>query len=324
MVLTSFVKVLRCDLMLCLNGGRNTLRTCLRTSLYTLAHMFPSYDALKKYIYQLEKQQHDLGRSSHDLEANERETLIEQATRTATDSVFVPLLDRELKKIVFFYESQEKELLDAVANLEELVKDQEEAGLAAEHQYLVEGEEDDDDDDDDDDEPASLSLSRDESRPPKRRRRRSSATPRYVAGETILFRLLLSFLRCAPGNTIPEERPIRHRYSISSSDESAGDLETSVASIRQAPIIHGATYPRAGSSSKSPLGKARSLANKLNFMRDSSLSQNDENIWTAKTDFAWDTRILFKRRITALYIQLISLKSYVEINYSGFRKILKK
>jgi len=147
----------------------------------------PSYDALKKYIYQLEKQQHDLGRSSHDLEANERETLIQQATRTATDSVFVPLLDRELKKIVFFYESQEKELMDAVTNLEESAKDQEEAGLAAEHHYLVEGEEDDDDDDDD--EPASPSLSREESGSPKRRRRRSSAAPRYVAGETLLPRL---------------------------------------------------------------------------------------------------------------------------------------
>jgi phosphate transporter len=59
-------------------------------------------------------------------------------------------------------------------------------------------------------------------------------------------------------------------------------------------------------------------------MRDSISSSHDENIWTARTDFAWDTRILFKRRITALYIQLTSLKSYVEINYSGFRKILKK
>jgi phosphate transporter len=316
--LTLFVKVLRCDLMLCLNGGTSILRTCLRTLLYTLAHMPPSYDALKKYIYQLEKQQHDLGRSSHDLEANERETLIQQATRTATDSVFVPLLDRELKKIVFFYESQEKELLDAVTNLEELVKDQEEAGLAAEHQYLVDGEEDDDDDDDD--EPASPSQ---ESGPPKRRRRRSSAAPRYVAGETILLKLLMS-LQCSSGNTIPEERSIQHRYSISSSEGSAADLETSVASIHQAPITHGVTSSRAASSSMSPLGKARSIANKFNFMRDSSLSRNDENIWTAKTDFAWDIRILFKRRITALYIQLTSLKSYVEINYSGFRKILKK
>lgn len=127
-----------------------------------------------------------------------------------------------------------------------------------------------------------------------------------------------------PGHTIPEERSVRRRYSVSSSEGSVGDLEASLASVRQT-SFHAATFPRAGSSSKSPVGKARSLANKFNFMRDSvSSSQNDENVWTAKTDFAWDTRILFKRRITALYIQLTSLKSYVEINYSGFRKILKK
>jgi phosphate transporter len=131
----------------------------------------------------LEKQQHDLSRSSHDLEANERESLIQQTTRTATDAVFVPLLDRELKKMVFFYESQEKELLDAVTNLEELVREQEEAGLAAEDQYMIEGE---DEDDDEDDEPTSPTLSRDESGPSKRRRRRSSAAPRYTAGETLL------------------------------------------------------------------------------------------------------------------------------------------
>lgn len=149
--------------------------TCLR-----------SYDALKKYIYQLEKQQHDLGRSSLDLEANERESLIQQTTRTATDSVFVPKLDRELKKIVLFYELQEKELMDAVTDLEELVIVQEDAGLAAEQQYLVEGE--DDDDEDDDDEPTSPTLSREESVPPKRHRRRSSVAPRYVAGRICVVR----------------------------------------------------------------------------------------------------------------------------------------
>jgi phosphate transporter len=112
---------------------------------------------------------------------------------------------------------------------------------------------------------------------------------------------------------------------VSSSDGHGTDLDASVVSVRQPLSAQAATYPRATSTSKSPLGKARSLANKFNIMKDSfSSSQNDENIWTAKTDFAWDTRILFKRRITALYIQLISLKSYVEINYSGFRKILKK
>ena len=134
-------------------------------------------------------------------------------------------------------------------------------------------------------------------------------------------------LRCSivAGDTIPEEQPTRRRHSVSSSDGNATDLEASVTSVRQAPSNYAATYPRAASNSKSPIGKARSLANKFNIMKDSfSSSLNDENIWTAKTDYAWDTRILFKRRITALYIQLTSLKSYVDINYAGFRKILKK
>ncbi|KAG8969106.1 low-affinity phosphate transporter [Tulasnella sp. 419] len=49
-----------------------------------------------------------------------------------------------------------------------------------------------------------------------------------------------------------------------------------------------------------------------------------ETIWTSKSDYATDTRMIFKRRITTLYISATSLKSYVELNYSGFRKILKK
>ncbi len=49
-----------------------------------------------------------------------------------------------------------------------------------------------------------------------------------------------------------------------------------------------------------------------------------ETIWTAKTPAAWDTRMLFKRRITTLYISATSLKSYTELNHSGLRKILKK
>lgn len=48
------------------------------------------------------------------------------------------------------------------------------------------------------------------------------------------------------------------------------------------------------------------------------------SIWTAKTNYAYDTRVLFKRKITNLFISFTSLRSYVELNYTGFRKILKK
>lgn len=104
----------------------------------------------------------------------------------------------------------------------------------------------------------------------------------------------------------------RHRYSISSSE---GDLEDSVVSLRH---------------SKSPT--MRKLANTFNFMKDSvgmrdsitSTGLGPETIWTSRTNYAYDTRLLFKRRITNLYISFSSIRSYVEVNYSGFRKILKK
>lgn len=35
-------------------------------------------------------------------------------------------------------------------------------------------------------------------------------------------------------------------------------------------------------------------------------------------------RLLFKRRIRDLYTAFTNLRSYVEVNYSGFRKIIKK
>jgi phosphate transporter len=66
-----------------------------------------------------------------------------------------------------------------------------------------------------------------------------------------------------------------------------------------------------------------------NILRDihsswTSSPHDDTLIWTARGDYAYDTRLLFKRRITLLYISFTNLRSYIDINYSGFRKIIKK
>ena len=115
-----------------------------------------------------------------------------------------------------------------------------------------------------------------------------------------------------PGTeTIPEESPVRH---YSSSSEDGAELDGSMISYRQ---------NRASTSPARTMSKARSLVNKLNFMSPPSPVQ-DSTIWTADTSYAYDTRFLFKRRVRDLYSSLSSLKSYIEINYSGFRKILKK
>jgi phosphate transporter len=105
----------------------------------------------------------------------------------------------------------------------------------------------------------------------------------------------------------------RRRISLSSS-EGAPDLEASVSSLRKAPSLGRGTVSR--------------IAGKLGLVRDTSESLSSstgpETIWTAQTHYAYDTRLLFKRRIMTLYVSLTSLRSYVEVNYSGFRKILKK
>lgn len=61
-------------------------------------------------------------------------------------------------------------------------------------------------------------------------------------------------------------------------------------------------------------------------IRDSwnSAALDDATVWTARNDYAYDTRVLFKRRITTSYIAFTNLRSYIDINYSGFRKIIKK
>ncbi|KAG6905174.1 hypothetical protein DXG01_004419 [Tephrocybe rancida] len=73
-------------------------------------------------------------------------------------------------------------------------------------------------------------------------------------------------------------------------------------------------------------GMSRSkLTNLGDTLRDSCLSTSGlDTIWTSRSHYATDTRLLFKRKITMLYVSLTNLKSYVENNQAGFHKILKK
>jgi len=83
-----------------------------------------------------------------------------------TDTLFIPLLDRELKKITLFYESQEKELCEDLNELEKDIQKQEDAGMDGGDRYLEQS------DDEDDDESIPIDLSPEESR---RHRKTSSA-----------------------------------------------------------------------------------------------------------------------------------------------------
>jgi len=48
------------------------------------------------------------------------------------------------------------------------------------------------------------------------------------------------------------------------------------------------------------------------------------SIWNSRSNYARDIRMVYKRRITTLYLNAASLRSFVELNWTGFRKILKK
>lgn len=140
----------------------------------------------------MERQQLTLRDSVHDLEANEHTSLIGPSHDGASmDKQFIPFLDRELKKITLFYESQEKDLLSDVEELQKLIQQQEDLPLDGSHRYLAseDGDDDDDDDEDDDFNMQSPTLSRGTfSRSPQRnRRRRSRSESRGVVASGMSF-----------------------------------------------------------------------------------------------------------------------------------------
>ncbi|KAJ3572882.1 hypothetical protein NP233_g2793 [Leucocoprinus birnbaumii] len=190
----------------------------------------------------------------------------------APTSFFIPLLDRELKKITLFHETQQKELVEELAELEDDVQKQEDAGLDAGERYM------DQTDDEDDDESISISRS-----PEGTRRHRKSSS-------------------AARGRRTTISGPSEWRRSSVSSAEDPRNLEESTMS-----------FPK-------------SITNRFSTLRDSwhSGAYDDNTIWTSRNDYAYDTRLLFKRRITTLYISFTNLRAYIDINYSGFRKIIKK
>lgn len=277
-----------------------------------------AYSALKKSIYQLEKRQHEL-RSQHpdDIESNERSALMGHDGSSPTDSFFVPLLDKELQKITKFYEAQERTLLADLEGLEELVKMKDEENVSDDR--YVDEEDDDDDDDDDDRNRKSLSRERGNKRPISPRRRTKSDGRMHPPPAGLIASMSQDSAR---------SKTLR-RLSVSSSEDNY-DLEASLASLTQIPegnAIGSSTGDLRGSST-SPARARTALANIFNVVKPtgsvrSSLIGKD-TIWTSKSSYAFDTRALFKRRITILYNSLTSLRAYVELNYSGFRKILKK
>ena len=178
-------------------------------------------------------------------------------------------------------------MLNEFQDLEATVKRLEERGVR--HSYYDEEDEEDEEDDDE-----SISRS------PVGRRRATSTTedPSNPKQPRAHFQL--------PDSPPTHSRPRSHSYS------------------------HG-TFPRSKRRSTS----AGAFASTFQSLRDSfapgssssttALLDTDlDSIWTSQSNYAYDARLLLKRRLTRLYISLTNLRSYAELNYTGFRKIIKK
>lgn len=146
-----------------------------------------------------------------------------------------------------------------------------------------------------------------------------------------------------PASSAPKPQP-EHRRSISSASSGGDehDHRQSQSFAYLPPPAQSSPNPNKPSSSpsrpsKQAGGTIKLLANKLRSSlatldptgSHSDAGANEDtgtgpSIWTSRTPYATDTRLLFKRKITTLYIALMALKSYVEVNRTGFRKILKK
>lgn len=283
------------------SGATNTSRMLPSWTVMRNLIMF-SYDSLKKCIYQLEKQQHSYEQLlTYDPESDERSTLL-AGQDASTDAMFIPLLDRQLRKIVTFYEQQEKELINDLEVLEKSLLEQEDVGLG--RRYY------DDLTDDDDDDSIEESFSPVGRRQPTNHQRRHSRSGRRLSTSALLTlcRTLTqqshTFHFVARSRPLSES-PVRHRTSISSLED-----------------IHA----EPDGSPKPPKTTFGTLSNTFNNLRESLSSAHDPDhtVWTARSDYAYDIRLLFKRRIRNLYIAFTNLRSYVEANFSGFRKIVKK
>ncbi|KAH9456490.1 hypothetical protein KEM48_003207 [Puccinia striiformis f. sp. tritici PST-130] len=74
--------------------------------------------------------------------------------------------------------------------------------------------------------------------------------------------------------------------------------------------------------------RSLSLGSQTQFHRRAqqnlSTAPNLSEFWMSNVEFIHDSRVFFKRRITQLFVTLNSLKTYIDLNFTAFRKILKK
>lgn len=252
-----------------------------------------SYSNLKKLIYQLEKQVHSSTgagarrQTSADLE-NSPLLPNGNVDNEDTDNVFTRKLDDELEKICEFYRLKELEIYGEV---DSLLKDVEE--FEAEHE---EGEMD-----------GEGGGQRRQSVWARARQQsifRSFQFPKKRRGSQ------LSSTREA---TIPEED------DSGEDDDEQSALTKSQATLDRRPTLRGRDY--ATGTDRTDLRDDNRSSQEL-MRRRPSMAFND--FGDDALQALYDEGITLKKRITNLYVSVCELRSFIQLNQTGFGKVLKK
>ncbi|GAA5961781.1 hypothetical protein JCM3765_004069 [Sporobolomyces pararoseus] len=286
-----------------------------------------------------------------------------EAHKAANEKVFVDMLDKELNKITDFYVSKEKELLEDLVYLEEDLEkfreghysdmdyDEDHRGRATSGASDSEDEDAGEEEEGNDETPkgdrdgfskvltdpreydAAIRAGRKTLRP---------SNPRQTSGE--------SLSKKGKPSKSSLKRPSRKSRSRSTTsetgdllgmddeEEEAEDVEAdrndrrrrssasealSSSGRRPSYIPHGSdTVLQGGQSLKKYRsgGKMRDVAARLS----ASFLAEEEADMTGASDWAIDTKIMYKRRLAALFTSLSELKQFVDLNYTGLSKVTKK
>lgn len=163
----------------------------------------------------------------------------------------------------------------------------------------------------------------------------------YVAKEGELFEEVSQLLKDI-GNHTPEDEDnvpplqtvpsgsqrVNRRLSSSNGNLSDEDIEDSASEDDETAVL---TRPRKNSSNRRKTDPARSTGD---LAASSEFGRSIRRQSTTFDDFGdqsmmfssglFSSNIMLKKRIISLFVQLNELKSYVQLNKTGFRKVLKK
>ncbi|KAL9113223.1 MAG: hypothetical protein Q9227_002558 [Pyrenula ochraceoflavens] len=243
-----------------------------------------AYSNLKKLIYTLEKQVHAQAGTTQ--QDGESSPLLSNSIQDLDpDTTFKRMLDSELEKICSFYQLKEYEIYGEVT---QLIKDEESYDAerdGVDMDQVMENE--------------------------VRKHQRSGS----IFGN-------LSFRRPRRSSTMnvsfedeeeddsdddgDESRPLKRKSSMKQRSKSVWDANTTTSM----------------SNSKDDMRSSTDFATSIR--RRPSLAMDLDHEQPARFSALYDSGITLKKRIIGLYVSLCELKSFIQLNQTGFKKVLKK